>query len=607
MSDSRSALQGIDPEELASLPEFYHPAVSPSGSEIALYYDETGRNELYTLDAESGDYERWSDGEVPRSARWPHVWGGSDGRIYFHADEGGNEQNDLHALTREGDHEVVVEVDGQAVLYDVSEDGRWLLYGSDEGEQMNCYRYDRETGATEQLTEYEQPFHGGLFGPEDERVAYVANESAKLHNRDVYVMAADGSDKRRLDVGEDGSEAGVHAWFPDGERLLIDDNAEDLSRVGIYDLDTDDIEWLSDGESEETAETVSPTGRRVITTRQREGATMPVVYDVESGDARELDVDEGVAALPHTPDATFLDETTLVFGHTTSDRRKELYRYDLESDDYAVLLAAEYGDVDPDAFASAEYVTYESIDGREIGALLYDSGERPSAAVVMVHGGPHARSSKAFDLYAQFLVSRGYSVLQPNYRGSTGCGREFKQAILGDWGGGEQADIARGAMWLRERDWIDEDRIAVFGGSYGGYSAYMQLVTYPSLWTTGVAWIGMTDLPALYEESMPHFQAMLEQQLGDPEANADLWANRSAITHVENIESPVFVIHGVNDPRVPISQARQFRDALEERRGWTAGEDFEYEELTEEGHGSTDVSQKIRAFELLGDFLDRRL
>jgi len=480
MSDSRSALQGIDPEALASLPEFYHLAVSPGGDEVALYYDETGRNELYTLDAESGDYERWSDGEVPRSARWPHVWAGSDDRIYFHADEGGNEQNDLHALTREGDHEVVVEVDGQAVLYDVSEDGRWLLYGSDEGEQMNCYRYDRENGATEQLTEYEQPFHGGVFGPEDGRVAYVANESAKLHNRDVYVMNADGSDKRRLDVGEDGSEAGVHAWFPDGERLLVDDNAEDLSRVGIYDLAADEIEWLSDGESEETAETVSPDGRRVIATRQREGATMPVVYDVETGDARELDVDEGVAALPHVPGATFVDETTLVFGHTTSDRRKELYRYDLESDDYAVLLEAEYGDVDPGAFASAEYVTYESIDGRDIGALLYDSGERPSAAVVMVHGGPHGRSSKAFDLYAQFLVSRGYSVLQPNYRGSTGRGREFKQAILGDWGGGEQADIARGATWLRERDWIDEDRIAVFGGSYGGYSAYMQLVTYPS-------------------------------------------------------------------------------------------------------------------------------
>jgi len=607
MSDSRSALQEIDPEELASLPEFYHPAVSPSGSEVAFYYDETGRNELYTLDAETGEYERWSDGEVPRSARWPHAWGGSDDRVYFHADEAGNEQNDLHVLTREGDHEVVVEVDGQAVLYDVSDDGRWLLYGSDEGEQMNCYRYDREREAKEQLTEYDQPFHSGLFGPEDDRVAYVANESEKLHNRDAYVMRADGSEKRRLDVGEDGSEAGVHAWFPDGERLLIDDNAEDRSRVGIYDLEGDEIEWLSDGESEETAEAVSPDGRRVIATRQREGATMPVVYDLESGESRELDVDEGVVAFPPADDATFVDETTVVFGHTTSDRRKELYRYDLATDEYAVLLEAEYGDVDPDAFASAEYVTYESIDGREIGALLYDSGQRPSPAVVMVHGGPHALSSKAFDLYAQFLVSKGYSVLQPNYRGSTGRGREFKQAILGDWGGGEQADVACGNLWLREQDWIDEERIAVFGGSYGGYSAYMQLVTYPSLWTTGVAWIGITDLAALYEESMPHFQSMLEQQLGDPEENAELWANRSAITHVENVEAPVFVIHGVNDPRCPISQARRFRDALEDRRGWTAGEDFEYEELSEEGHGSTDVSQKIRAFELLGDYLDRRL
>jgi dipeptidyl aminopeptidase/acylaminoacyl peptidase len=607
MSDSPSALQEIDPEELASLPEFYHPAVSPSGGDVAFYYDETGRNELYTLDLDTGEYEQWSDGEVPRSARWPHAWGGSDDRIYFHVDEGGNEQNDLHALTREGDHEVVVEVDGQAILYDVSQGGGWLLYGSDEGDQMNCYRYDRESGETEQLTEYEQPFHGGLFGPEDDRVAYVANESETLHNRDAYVMQSDGSEKRRLDVGEDGSEAGVHAWFPDGDRLLIDDNADDLSKVGIYDLDADEIEWLSDGRSEETAEAVSPDGRHAIATRQREGATMPVVYDVETGDSRELSVDEGVAALPHVPEATFVDETTLIFGHTTSGRRKELYRYDLEEDEFDVLLEAEYGDVDPDAFVSAEYVTYESIDGRKIGALLYDSGERPSAAVVMVHGGPHGRSSKAFDLYAQFLVSKGYSVLQPNYRGSTGRGREFKQAILGDWGGSEQADVARGGMWLREREWIDGDRIAVFGGSYGGYSAYMQLVTYPSLWTTGVAWIGMTDLPALYEASMPHFQSMLEQQLGDPEENADRWANRSAITHVENLEAPVFVIHGVNDPRVPISQARRFKEALEERRCWTEGEDFEYEELSEEGHGSTDVSQKIRAFELLGDYLDRRL
>jgi dipeptidyl aminopeptidase/acylaminoacyl peptidase len=199
-------------------------------------------------------------------------------------------------------------------------------------------------------------------------------------------------------------------------------------------------------------------------------------------------------------------------------------------------------------------------------------------------------------------------VLLPNYRGSVGRGREFQQAILGDWGGREQEDIAAGGRWLGDREFVDEDRLAVFGGSYGGYSAYCQLTMHPEIWQTGVAWIGITDLQLLYEESMPHFKATLEQQLGDPEENADLWRERSPITHVENMEAPVFVVHGVNDPRCPISQARTFRDALLDE-GWEMGPDgdFEYEELEEEGHGSSDAEQKVRAFGLIGEYLNRRL
>jgi dipeptidyl aminopeptidase/acylaminoacyl peptidase len=131
---------------------------------------------------------------------------------------------------------------------------------------------------------------------------------------------------------------------------------------------------------------------------------------------------------------------------------------------------------------------------------------------------------------------------------------------------------------------------------------------HPEIWTTGVAWIGITDLELLYEESMPHFKATLEQQLGDPEENADLWQDRSPISHVDEMTAPVFVVHGVNDPRCPISQARVFRDALQDR-GWEEGPegDFEYEELEAEGHGSSDVEQKVRAFGLIGEYLERRL
>lgn len=601
----------VDPETLASLPEFYHPIASPDGDEIAFYYDEHGRNDLYLLDRESGEYERVSDGNVPRNARYHIMWGPDGDRIYFHRDDAGNEQNNIAVWTRDGETETVCAVDGQAILADISQDGRYLLYASDEGQQLNLYRYDTQTDEKLQVTEYDQPTGAGTFGPDDERIAYISNESRRLENSDIYVMDADGSDKQRFDVGIDGSESMVREWFPDGNRLLIADNADDLTQVGVYDLETDAIEWLGDNEHEEGPQAVSPTGRYVLASRAVRGASVPVVYDLDAGTNRELDVPDGVASFPGGRDHTFVDDSTVIFSYSRPDERQELYEYDLETDEYEILLEAVYEDVDPDTFADAEYVTYESDDGLEIGGLLYDPRDTPALdegatdvpAVVSVHGGPQARASKSFNLFAQFMLTRGYAVFQPNYRGGTGRGREFKHAIHGDWGGMEQVDVAEGGRWLMDRDWIDEDRVAVFGGSYGGYSAYCQLTQYPDLWKTGVAYIGITDLHRLYEEDMAHFKHNLRKQMGDPEENHDLWRDRSPIEHVDQMKHPIYMIHGVNDPRCPVEQARIFRDALEER-GWEAGVDFEYTELTDEGHGSTDIDQKIRMFNLLNDYLD---
>ncbi|MCU4717227.1 S9 family peptidase [Halapricum hydrolyticum] len=605
-------------EDVAGLPEFYHPTISPDGSRVALYYDETGRNELYVLDRASGERRQISNENVPRDARWWIRWGASGDEILFHRDEAGNEQNDLYTISLDGDVEEVLAVDGQGLLFDVADDA--ILFGSDEGKQLNLYRHDRESDRTIQLTDYDQPIRGAQFSPSGDRIAYVTNESRQLENTDVYVATADGSDPRTIAVGTEGSETQLHDWLPGGNRLLVSDDTEDRRRVGVYDLATESVTWLGPHEAEESGVAVGLNGQRALTTRTRGAAVVPVVYDLETLDGRELDLPEGAVSFHVAGGSVFADASTVVFGHSTPAERKRLLAYDLDADDYRVLLDAEYGSVDPDVFVDAEYVTYESPGATPesemytIGALLYDPRDGTARgddkadipAVVFPHGGPHAQTQRQFDVYTQFLVSQGYAVLRPNYRGSTGRGREFKRAIHGDWGGDEQADIAEGGRWLMNRQWIDADRVAVFGGSYGGYSVYCQLTQYPALWTTGIAWIGITDLHRLYEEDMPHFQHQLRMQMGDPEENYELWRERSPIEHVDAIERPICIIHGANDPRCPIGQARRFRDALEER-GWEDGTDFEYHELGEEGHGSTDIQQKIRAFEILGDYLDRRL
>jgi dipeptidyl aminopeptidase/acylaminoacyl peptidase len=612
-------------EALASLPTVAHPTVSPDGDEVAVYYDGSGRNELHLLDVADGASTQVSDGEVPRNARWYVKWDADGERVFFHLDDDGNEQNDVHVIDRDGDAEPVVEMDGQVALQAVGEDGETLIVGSSRDGQMNLYRHDLPSGETTKITDYERAAGGATLSPDCERLAYSTNEADDFDNRDVYVANVDGSNARNLELGETGAESGPADWGPDGQRLLVSDNSEDLGRAGVYDVETDDVTWYGTGDYEESAVTFLPDGERFVATRVRDAVTVPVVYDVETGDRRELDLPDGVATVGGAGNP-IVDDDRLLIQHTTPTRRTELLVYDLTADDYEVLMDADHGPFDPEAdFADAEYFTVESdgvpetparavdhdpYDELEIGALLYDSGERPSPLIVNPHGGPRARDSKRFDLYTQVLVQRGFSVLKVNYRGSTGRGREFVRELHDDWGGAEQGDVATAAEHVLEtRDWIDEDRVAVFGGSYGGYSAYWQMVQYPELYDAGVAWIGVSDLPDMYENTMPHFRTeLMEQYLGTPEENPELYAERSPSTHADNVDAPLFVVHGVNDRRVPVSQARIFREELE-AAGYEEGQgaDFEYEELGEEGHASSDQQQKLRMFRLLDDFLQRRV
>jgi dipeptidyl aminopeptidase/acylaminoacyl peptidase len=593
-----------DLEELVTLPELYQATVSPDGTRIAFYWDESGRNELYVYDLETADYSQVTQGEVPRNAMWYVVWGSDSERIYFHDDDAGNGQNDISVVTMDGDVEVVVETDGQCRLQDVSPNGQYVLYASDEGEQLNLYRCDTDTGQTEQLTDSTDPISQARYAPDGSQFAYSTADS-ETEGESVFLADAGGNVLTKLSLGAPDSRSELGVWGPDGDRLLVGDDADGWDRVGIYSIDDHSVEWLGDFEYDETPLAFDPDGGSVLALRSRDAVRMPVRYHLE-GDVEQLSLSDGVSFFPFVQGRVFDADRGIVLQHATGSNRKELLRYDFDRDSTQTLVEASYGSHDASAFVEPEYVTYESTDGLEIGGLLYDSGRRPSSGIVSVHGGPHGQARRLFNLRTQFLVRCGYTVFEPNYRGSTGYGRKFRNRVHNDWGGMEQADIAAAGEWLKDRDWIDPSRVAVLGSSYGGYSAYMQLVKYPDHWTTAVAWRGISDLPTLYEEAMPHIKSKLEVQMGDPQANADLWKERSPITHVERLERPLLILHGTNDPVCPISQARAFRDAIE-AHGRVEGEDFEYHELDGQGHGSSDIEQKGRVFGILKSYLDERL
>jgi len=595
-------------EELARLPSRYFPALNWQRDRLAYYGDETGALELYLLDLATGEQRQVSHGGLPRSLHAGFVWNRAGDRIVFARDTDGNEQHNLIALDLASGALTQLSDDPRCQEYPAafSPGDEWLLVETNKVGQLNLWRMRPDGSDYQQLTRYPFPAGGGIWSPDGAQIAFTTNESPDLRNQDIYLMNADGSDQRRLLRLSEGSREYAARWSPDGRTLLVGSDVSGVSRAGLLDLASGGVRWLGEEGVEQYPARFSEDGRTVLCLRNRDAQTEIVLYDVASGAPRELGLPPGVALF-----AGFaLDDTALVISQSTPTTRPGISLYSLSDGSVRTLLAPEYGGIDPALFVDCEYVWYPSEDGTPVPALLYrPRNAAPGAAlpaVVVVHGGPTGQYFRAFDPYAQFLADRGYLVLEPNPRGSTGYGVAFRDAALNDWGGVDLADIAAGAAYLKALPEVDPQRVAVFGGSYGGFMTYLITVKRPELFKAAAAWIGISDLPRLYAASMEHFKYYLRQQMGDPELHAELWRDRSAVNFLENLRAKLLVVHGVNDPRCPIEQARVVRERLL-ALGRREGEDFEYVEKGAEGHGSTDIDQKTETYRLLADFLARRL
>jgi dipeptidyl aminopeptidase/acylaminoacyl peptidase len=604
-------------EELCRLPSFFLPTVSWAGDKLAFYWDKTGRVELYVMDLASREVRQLSHGEVPRALRAGFAWSRDDRAIVFGKDRDGNEQHDLYRIEVETGAVTQLTSDPTAQEYPVefSPDNAWLTVlankphpdAPDQPGQLNLWKVRPDGADYQPLTRYPFPAFGGGWSDDGRWISFTTNEDATdLKNRDGYLIRPDGSDARKIFSVKPGSQDALGDWHPDSRRIAVTSDATGTNRAGVLDSESGEVRWLSPEGVEESAGQFSKDGRLLACLRNQESQVRPVVYDLATGRGRELALPDGIAF-----GAQFINgDRQLLVTYSTDTARPSLIAYTLADDSHEALLAPEYGSIDPAIFVEAEHVYYPSFDGKRIPAILYRPRDIPAGArlpaIVHVHGGPTGQWTRGFDPFAQFLTDRGFVVLEPNVRGSTGYGVEFRDAALKDWGGADLEDVAAGAAYLTGLPYVDPERLVVFGGSYGGYMTFMAVTKKPDLWRAGVAWVGITDLKTMYGQSMEHFKYFLREQMGDPEENAALWADRSAINFAEQLQAKLLVVHGKNDPRCPVEQSRAFVDRLE-TLGRQEGRDFEYVEFEDEGHGSNDIAQKIRTFTTLADYLDRVL
>jgi dipeptidyl aminopeptidase/acylaminoacyl peptidase len=222
--------------------------------------------------------------------------------------------------------------------------------------------------------------------------------------------------------------------------------------------------------------------------------------------------------------------------------------------------------------------------------------------VVYVHGGPASQTVNSFDRFIQYMANQGYLVIAPNYRGSTGYGKEFQQANLFDMGGGDLQDVLTAADWIQQTGYVDPKKLILMGASYGGYLTMMGVTKAPDVWAAGVPIVPFVNWFTEIENEDPVLQQSDLATMGDLRTNKALYEERSPIFFVDKVKSPLLLIAGGNDPRCPKEEAQQVVDAVKKQGGVA---DFKVYE--NEGHGFARVENQIDAYARVAGFLKARV
>ena len=300
------------------------------------------------------------------------------------------------------------------------------------------------------------------------------------------------------------------------------------------------------------------------------------------------------------------DETTVIV-RTHSDRSLGAYYVADANGENLRKLADLSPWLDAEKMSEMSPVRFAARDGLELNGYLTlpREGSAPYPTVLNVHGGPWARDSWGFNPEVQFLASRGYAVLQVNFRGSTGFGRAFWEASFHQWGRAMQDDLTDAVGWLSAEGVADEDRVAIYGGSYGGYATLAGLAFTPDVYACGIDYVGVSNIFTLLETIPPYWEPMREmmyEMIGHPERDEDLLRAASPLFHADKITAPLFVAQGANDPRVKQAESDQIVEALRARRV-----DVDYLVKDNEGHGFQNEENKFEFYRKMESFLETHL
>ena len=601
--------------------------LSPDGAAVAFVKPFQGARNVWVVPA-GEPFEAARPVTADRKPVDAYFWSADGQFVLYVQDKGGDENFRLYAVAVDAAPEPgtgvppardLTPVDGvQARIVHVprSEPGALYVALNDRDPQLHdLYRVDLATG--ERRLVMQNP--GGVL-------AWTFDGADRLR---LASRVTDDGDTEVLRVTPDGTLGGVvyacsveeacgpEAFHPDGRRVYLQTNRgdRDLLELVLLDPDTGEealVERDPEGEVDFGGMVLSRPDRRLVGTvydgdRERVYWSDPA-YAADYDFLRARLAAEGLAGAAVVPVSRTEDDGRWLVLATSDTDPGAVYLFDRDARTVAFQYRPRPG-LPAEHLAARRPVRYRSSDGLEIPAYLtLPQGLAPTRlpVVVVPHGGPWHRDSWGYDPWAQFLANRGYAVLQPNFRGSTGYGKAFLNAGNGEWGRLMQDDVSAGVRYLVGEGIADPERVAVLGASYGGYATLAGLAFTPELYAAGVDIFGVSSIPS-WIASFPAYwrpvMRMVETRVGDvtdPADRARLEA-ASPLFAADRIVDPLLVVQGANDPRVPKPESDQIVAAVRDRVP------VEYLVFDDEGHGFSNPANYQAAMAVVERFLARHI
>lgn len=581
-------------------------AFSPDGKNLLISSDQTGVFNAYSLPVVGGAATPITTSTT--NATFAESWFPNDARVLVSADGGGNELDHVYVRGLDGTVKDLTpgeKVKAGFVGWSASGDAFWLYTNERDAKTFDLYAYDAKTYART-LVFQNSGYELGDISPDGATLALSKPRTSADGN--LYLVDLKAKGEPKLITPHTGNVSyNVYGFTADGKALVFaTDEHGEFNQAWTYALADGAKAPLIKADWDVQFVGYSKSGRYRVSALNADAQTRLTLIDQKSGQPVKL---TGV------PDGDInnvrfnRDESAIAFTVASDTSPNDIFVADLKTGQARRLTKALNPAIAESDLVEASVARFKSYDGLDVPGVLYRpkgaSATKPVPAIVLVHGGPGGQSRKGYSAMTQHLVNHGYAVYAINNRGSSGYGKTFYHLDDKKHGDVDLKDVVASKAWLQGMDWIADDRIAVVGGSYGGYMTAAALAFQPDAFDVGIDIFGVTNWVRTLTSIPPwwaSFKESLYDEMGDPATDGERHRAISPLFHAKNIKKPLLVIQGANDPRVLKAESDELVAAVQ-----AGGTPVEYIVFPDEGHGFLKRDNRIKASDAYVAFLDKYL